>query len=203
MEDEKTNVSLRDEIEKLLELQNRDTKLRALKADKEAHPKRLAELKESFKDKGSNLEAAKEEFKHLQVEIKKIELEVESKKQDILKHSNQLFEVKSNEDYKAMEREISQEKSDNTQKEDLILDKMITADEVKERISNLETEYASDQEELKKQEIEIEERLKNIEVELKQIEDERHNLEVRIQEDFLRYLNFTNGLGLRFCFRSQ
>lgn len=185
MEEERSNISLKEEIKKLLELQNKDLKLKALYEDKAAHPQRLAELKTAFEGKGADLEAAKEELKQLQADIKKIELEVESKKQDILKHSNQLFEMKSNEEYKAMEKEIQHEKEENVQKEDVILEEMLKVDEIKEKIAKLEEEYAKDQEELKQKEKDVEERLKNIEVEIKQLEDERKNCAVRIQEDVL------------------
>lgn len=189
MAEQKSNVSIKEEIEKLLQLQDRDMKLQELRAEKEEQPRRLAALKASFQERGKDLAQTKEAFKAKQVEIKKIELEVESKKQNILKHSNQLFQVKSNEEYRALEKEISLEKSQSSDREDVILQDMMEVDEIKEKIKKLEENHAQDERELKEQETLIEERIKNLDVQIKQLQSERHNLEVRVREDILSVYN--------------
>lgn len=185
MSEEKPNISIREEVQKLLQLQDKDMKLYELCEEKAEQPKRLAALRESFKGKSEELNATKEELKAKQAEIKTIELEVESKKQNILKHSNQLFDVKTNEEYKALEKEIAFEKSQNSEKEDVILEDMLVIDSFLEKIKQLEAEHAKDEQELKEQEKLIEERIKNLDVQIKQLEDERHNLKVRVREDIL------------------
>ncbi len=189
MAEEKSKVSIQEEIEKLLQLQDRDMKLRELRAEKEEQPKRLAALKESFQARGKDLAQAKEALKSKQAEMKKIELEVESTKQNILKHSNQLFQVKSNEEYRALEKEIALEKSQSSDREDVIIQDMMEIDTIKEKIKQLEEKHAQDEKELKAQETLIQERIKNLEVQIKQLQDERHNLEVRVREDILSVYN--------------
>ncbi len=189
MEEETSNVSIRPEIDKLLLLQEKDTKILELTEDLEEQPRKIAALRESFLGQSQDLNAAKEESKAKQAEMKKIELEVESTKQEILKHSNQLFQVKTNEEYKALEKEIALEKSQSGEKEDVILEDMMVIDGIKEKIKTLEEAHAKDEAVLKEQEVVIEERIKNLKAQIEQLQGERHSIEVDVRDDILSLYN--------------
>jgi predicted nucleic acid-binding Zn-ribbon protein len=93
-------------IEKLLILQDRDRKI--LKVQDELA--RLGPERHGLQTKvnGSQqaLESAKHQAKHLESERKKLELDVEAKKQLIEKYSLQQFQTKKNEEYRALAHEI-------------------------------------------------------------------------------------------------
>ena len=93
-------------IEKLLILQDRDRKI--LKVQDELA--RLGPERQGLQTKlnGSQqaLESAKHQVKHLESERKKLELDVEAKKQLIEKYSLQQFQTKKNEEYRALAHEI-------------------------------------------------------------------------------------------------
>lgn len=93
-------------IEKLLILQDRDRKIRRVRGEL-AHiePERQSFLAKAAEAQKS-LETAKERVKQLESERKNLELEVESKKQQIGKYSLQQFQTRKNEEYRALAHEI-------------------------------------------------------------------------------------------------
>jgi predicted nucleic acid-binding Zn-ribbon protein len=95
-----------DTIEKLLILQDRDRKIRRVKGEL-AHiePERQA-LKSKAAGAEAGLERAKTRVKEIESQRKSLELEVEAKKQLIIKYANQQFQTRKNEEYRALAHEI-------------------------------------------------------------------------------------------------
>jgi predicted nucleic acid-binding Zn-ribbon protein len=95
-----------DTIEKLLILQDRDRKIRRVKGEL-AHiePERQA-LKAKAAGAEAGLERAKTRVKEIESQRKALELEVEAKKQLIIKYANQQFQTRKNEEYRALAHEI-------------------------------------------------------------------------------------------------
>lgn len=94
-------------IENLLILQDRDRKILTL-LDELAHvgPERNS-LQSSLSSNQAALDAAKQKVMHLESERKKLELDVEAKKQQIEKYSVQQFQTKKNEEFRALEHEMT------------------------------------------------------------------------------------------------
>lgn len=105
-------------IERLLILQDRDRKIRRVKGEL-AHiePERQG-LRAKAAEAQKALETAKEKVKQLESDRKNLELEVESKKQQIGKYSLQQFQTRKNEEYRALAHEIDLCKADITKIED-------------------------------------------------------------------------------------
>src|SRR5688572_3887409 len=95
-----------DVIEKLLVLQDRDRNILRTK-DELAHiePERR-ELQTRASGTQAKLDAAKLRAKQIESDRKKLELDVEAKKQQIEKYSLQQFQTKKNEEYRALANEI-------------------------------------------------------------------------------------------------
>jgi predicted nucleic acid-binding Zn-ribbon protein len=93
-------------IEKLLVLQDRDRNILQLRGELV----RIEPQRQMFNSRTSsaqaNLDAAKNRAKQIESDRKKLELEVESKKQQIEKYANQQFQTKKNEEYRALAHEI-------------------------------------------------------------------------------------------------
>jgi uncharacterized protein len=95
-----------DVIEKLLILQDRDRKLIRLR-DELAHiPVERQQLQAKAAASQAALDAAKHKGKQIESDRKKLELEVDAKRQLIEKYSLQQFQTKKNEEYKALAHEI-------------------------------------------------------------------------------------------------
>jgi len=93
-------------IEKLLILQDRDRKLLMLREELAHIPVERQQLQAKSAHAQSSLEAAKLRVRQLESERKKLELEVEAKKELIGKYSLQQFQTKKNEEYRALAHEI-------------------------------------------------------------------------------------------------
>jgi len=93
-------------IEKLLILQDRDSKILQLQEElARIGPDRVA-IQGRLAGASAGLEAAKLRSKQLESDRKKLELEVDSRKQLIEKYSLQQFQTKKNEEYRALAHEI-------------------------------------------------------------------------------------------------
>ena len=93
-------------LEKLLILQDRDRKIMTVQ-DELAHiPPERQELQAKLAAAQATLEQAKHQSKQIESDRKKLELDVEAKKQLIDKYSIQQFQTKKNEEYKALAHEI-------------------------------------------------------------------------------------------------
>lgn len=95
-----------DTIEKLLILQNRDLKIIRLKNELAHIEPECQNLKARAIAAQSGLEAAKHRGKQIESERKKLELDVDAKKQLIEKYSLQQFQTKKNDEFKALAHEI-------------------------------------------------------------------------------------------------
>ncbi len=95
-----------DVIEKLLILQDRDTKIRNLRAELgRIEPERKV-LQAKAADALAALENARNSAKQIESDRKNLELEVESKKQLIARYANQQLQTRKNDEYRALAHEI-------------------------------------------------------------------------------------------------
>src|SRR5262245_50939144 len=93
-------------IEKLLILQDRDRQISGVKSELGSIAPQRERLQARVTDAQGALDGSKHRLKHLESERKRLELEVESKKQQIDKYSLQQFQTKKNDEYRALASEI-------------------------------------------------------------------------------------------------
>src|SRR5438105_15560662 len=117
-----------DAIEKLLVLQDRDRKLLMLRQELAHIPMERQQLQAKSAQGQSNLEAAKLRVRQLESDRKKLELDVDAKKELIGKYSLQQFQTKKNEEYRALANEIELCKEDIRKIEDRELELMEQAE---------------------------------------------------------------------------
>src|SRR6267378_380736 len=102
----KIDTSMLEAIEKLLVLQDRDRKITNVRDELARIPTERQELQGKLASSQSQLEAAKLKVRQLESDRKKLELDVDAKKQQIEKYSLQQFQTKKNEEYRALAHEI-------------------------------------------------------------------------------------------------
>jgi uncharacterized protein len=93
-------------IEKLLILQDRDQKIRREQVGLARIEPERQELKAKAAAAQTELENAKLRVKQIESSRKDLELEVEAKKQMIVRYANQQFQTRKNEEYRALAHEI-------------------------------------------------------------------------------------------------
>ncbi len=115
-------------INKLLVLQECDHKLLTARTELEQIAPRRELLLAKAKASQAGLDTAKTNAQKIESERKRLELEVDSKKQQIDKYSIQQFQTKKNEEYKALAHEIENCKAVIGQLEDQQLELMEKAE---------------------------------------------------------------------------
>ena len=171
-----------DVIEKLLVLQDRDRKLLQTR-DELAHiaPERK-ELQTRASGSQARLDAARLRIKQIESDRKKLELDVEAKKQQIEKYSLQQFQTKKNEEYRALANEIENCKKEIIHIEDKEIELMEQAEAAQKEV-NAAQQVAADAKKLVDSKLaELETREKNLRTELAQLESNRAELADAVDE---------------------
>src|SRR4051794_16068122 len=165
-----------DVIEKLLVLQDRDRKIMQRK-DELAHvdPERK-DLQGRATGTQAKLEAAKLRVKQIESERKKLELDVEAKKQQIDKYATQQLQTKKNEEYRALQNEIENCKKVIVGLEDKELEFMEQGEAAQKEVVAAQ-QVAADAKKLADGKLaELDTREKNLRAELTQLESNRAEL---------------------------
>lgn len=171
-----------DVIEKLLVLQDRDRKI-LQRRDELAHadPERK-DLQGRATGTQAKLDAAKLRVKHLESERKKIELDVEAKKQQIDKYATQQLQTKKNEEYRALQNEIENCKKIIVGMEDQELE-IMEQGEAAQKEAVAAQQLAADAKKLADGKLaELDTREKNLRAELAQLESNRAELAGAVDE---------------------
>src|SRR5437773_8070814 len=126
-----------DVIEKLLVLQDRDRNIRRVQGEL-AHiePERQV-FKAKFAGTQTQLENAKHRVKQTESERKRLELDVEAKKQQIERYANQQLQTRKNEEYRALAHEIDTCKKDINKIEDQEIELMEQAEQAAKEVARL------------------------------------------------------------------
>jgi hypothetical protein len=173
-------------IEKLLILQDRDRRILRIKEQLA----RIEPERQLFQSRATSaqagLDAAKLKVKQAETDRKKLELEVDSKKQQIERYALQQFQTKKNEEYRALAHEIETCKAEIGRLEDGQLELM-------EQIETHQKEAAAAAREAEESRKVAESKLRdiaagegNLRTELSALESNRDQLTAAIEERTLR-----------------
>ena len=134
------------DLKAVIELQALDSRLAELNAQIDSLPEQIQTLETRLRDYLQAHEDRKHRLAANQKERKGLEGDIQEIQSKISKHKDQLYEVKTNEQYKAMLKEIEGEEGNVRKIEDEILEKMIEAEDiqklVQEAAARLEGEKA-------------------------------------------------------------
>jgi len=169
-------------IEKLLILQDRDRKLSMLTEELTHIPLERQQLQAKAAQAQSSLEAAKLQTKHLESERKKLELDVEAKKQLIERYSLQQFQTKKNEEYRALAHEIELCRQAISKLDDQQLELMEQGDSAQKEVVAISQATAEMKRTLDSRLADLAGREKNLQTEFKELETNRDELAGAVDE---------------------
>ena len=161
----------RDLLKKLLELQQLDLKIEALKILETQIPEQKRKYDIHKKRLKDELEESELRLKKLQVEQHECEVDIEQRQAEILKKDGNLLEVKKNEEYQALLHEIDMLKKQIGIREERIIAIMIEVDEAKAHFDEDKTRIEGEQRE-------IDEACAKIDAELAESVENRKQLEL-------------------------
>lgn len=176
---------MREEIEQLLILQDRDRKIRALKHELKLAPVQRKDLDGRLAVVHQQLESAKLKNREIEIERKKLENEAQSRREQIAKYQTQKFQTRKNEEFQALTNEIKRFEDEVRSLEDRELEFMESAEAMKKTIAEAEQEDRTVQAQVQQQMADLEAKEKAINTQLGELEIERTNLAGKIDEDLL------------------
>lgn len=187
-------------IEKLLTLQDRDQKLKAVLTEIAALPGEKAARDRELKAADDRLEAARTRQKEIEVERKKLEVEVKAKQDQIARYRNQQLETRKNEEFSALRHEIEVAEKAVTELEDRELVLMEEAESLKPALAAAQEAHAAEKKKVESHMASLTIRKENLEARQKELEAERPGFAEGIEEDLLdryeRLFKSKNGLAL-------
>jgi predicted nucleic acid-binding Zn-ribbon protein len=185
-------------IESLLILQDRDQKIRILRLELKNLPDERASLDTKLAAGSSQLNAAKQHARDVELEKKKLEMEAQAKRDSIAKFRTQQFQTRKNEEFQALTNEIKRFEGDIEKIEDREIELMEEAEKVKVTVSEAEKHHAQTKAHTDRQIAEIASKIAAIESQLAELEAERAKLGEGVDEDLLYQYNklFVNKGGL-------
>jgi len=120
----------------VIELQEVDLKVAGLTVEIDALPKQIQTLQSQLDDFIHAHEERKKRLAANQKERKDLEGDIKEVQEKITKHKDQLYQVKTNDQYKAMLKEIEGEEANIRKIEDQILEKMIESEDLQTHVQD-------------------------------------------------------------------
>lgn len=184
------------DLERLIELQQVDLRLRELSRQIEQFPGRRkqaeADLAHAREELARHRSAHTESLKAR----KKLELDVQQFDERIRKHKGQMYEVKSNEAYRALKHEADEEERQKAGAEDKVLEAMISAEEEEKAIKTAEADLKQVEARVTTALRELEAGQKTLEKEAAELGAQRDALRSGVGEDMLEmYDRIAGGHG--------
>jgi predicted nucleic acid-binding Zn-ribbon protein len=160
------------ELKTLIELQQIDQSLSQLRSTIDASPLEVQNLKSQLDRFIRATEDQKTRHAANQKERRQLEGDIQEIRTKIAKHKDQLYQVKTNDQYRAMLKEIDAEEANIRNVEDRILEKMLEAEQIDQTIRDAAARLES---ESKRVEAEV----SRLESDRKQAERQREEAEAR------------------------
>jgi uncharacterized protein len=188
------------DLKHLIRIQTIDLDIQQLKAKIDVFPSISKALDDKLRDANVQVATAHEKSKNNQATRKKLEVEVGGLESKISKYREQMLSVKTNEEYKALQKEIEHAQAAIVKIEDNILALMLEAEASQQEIRAAEARLKEDQQRVIQERRELEsEHQKDVSA-MQSCTTERKDIEVQISSDLLpryeRVRKFRGGIGL-------
>jgi uncharacterized protein len=171
-----------ESIEKLLILQDRDSKMRRVQQELDHIGPERETLRTRATVTQAQLDAAKNRAKQIESDRKRLELDVESKKQQIEKYANQQLLTRKNEEYRALTHEIETCKADIVKIEDQEIALMEQGELAQKETSRLLREADEAKKLAEGQIAQLNQREENLKKELAELQCGRAELAAAVEE---------------------
>ncbi len=183
-------------VEKLLILQDRDRAIGRVQAELAHIEPERATFQAKVADAQTRLEATKLRLKHLESDRKRLELDVESKKEQIERYANQQLQTRKNEEYRALANEIETCKAEIIKIEDQELELMEQAEQAQREMVALTREVGEAKKLADELVAKLGEREQNLRQELAGLQNNRGELAAAVDAGVLaRYDRLVRSKG--------
>jgi predicted nucleic acid-binding Zn-ribbon protein len=173
------------ELEQLLVLQDREQKIRQIQNEIRTLPLQRKSLETQLTASQAGVEALKHRTRQVEVDRKKLELDVGTRTDSINKLRTQQYETRKNDEFQAMGNEIKRYENEISKIEDDELELMVQVDKLKGELSAEEKKAVSTSESIARQVKDLADKEKTLDGRLQDLTKERDEFASKIDEDLL------------------
>lgn len=172
-------------LENLLEVQNLDKHLNELRMRLAEFPKRLRALEARLAAAKTEIDRTKTARHATLKDRKKYELDVEQWRERAAKYKDQMYQVKTNEAYKALQHEVQMAEDEIRKAEDRLLEQMVSSEEYDAKVKASEKALKEVEEAVGAERLEIDSEKVLAEKDLNELNASRARLVAELPEDLL------------------
>jgi uncharacterized protein len=173
------------ELEQLLVLQDREQKIKQIETEIKTLPLQKNNLEAQLAASAASVEALKQKARQVEIDRKKLELDVGTRAESIARLKTQQYQTRKNDEFQAMGHEIERYENEIRKIEDEELELMEQADKLKAELGVDEKRAAVAKESISRQMTDLEAKSKTLESRLEDLTKERAELAGKINEDLL------------------
>jgi predicted nucleic acid-binding Zn-ribbon protein len=179
------SVFMLEAIEKLLALQDRDQRLRALRLELQSIPAEIAAKQRLVQDAASRLDSARARSKAIEVEKKNLGVEIAAKRDQINRYKSQQLQTRKNEEYTALAHEIENAERAIFAIEDKEILLMEEAEQLAPQLAAADKTHAEEKSKYEAQIATLREKTGNLETRINEMSSARPLLLEGLDEDLL------------------
>ena len=176
---------MHSELEQLLILQDREQKIRQIRTEIETVPLRRQSLESQLAATKASLEALKHKVQQVEIDRKRLELDVGVRTETISRLKTQQYQTRKNDEFRAISHEIERYENEIGKIEDEELELMVLADKIKADLADEEKKAAESKDSIVRQTADLNEKSKALDSQLEALTTERSELAGKIDEDLL------------------
>jgi predicted nucleic acid-binding Zn-ribbon protein len=173
------------ELEQLLVLQDRQQKIRQIQTEIKTLPMERSYLESQLVASAAGLDALKQKTRHIEIDRKKLELDVGTRTESIARLKTQQYQTRKNDEFQALSHEIERYQNEIRKLEDQELELMIEADKFKTEVDAAEESARATKDTISRQLANLEVKSKALETQQAQLANEREALASKIDADLL------------------
>jgi len=178
---------MNSDLEKLVELEKADREIARLTEEVAALPRRVAAIEEKLADDKAAVEHAKAVIKANESNRRKLEAEIQSFQQTIVKYREQSSSVKTNDEYRALMHEVEFTEKQISGAEDKILELMIALEAEEKALKTAEAQMKAETVEVEREKTEARKRTEEDEKLLADLGSKRSQLRSGISDNALAH----------------
>ena len=175
------------DVQKLIDLQQVDSRVAALRAEVAALPKEVALIEAKLAGSKAAVEKAQAAIKADDTTRRKHESDIKDQQEKISKYRDQSLKVKTNQEYKALLSEIEHAEAEIQKQEDKILEIMVAADARKETLKQAEAALKADTAQNEREKEHARKQTAEDEKQLAELDAQRRELRSGISEEPLTH----------------
>ncbi len=183
-------IDYQEQLAVLCELQSIDSTLHKFRRVIEQFPEQIKEIEEAYNQAKAEFEAVDSELTSIESQKKRDEQDVAESVDKLREREARLYAIKTNKEYQAAIKEISEGKKINREREDRVLQAMEKIEQLKQKSEQLKTAFTDKEAAFNKARQEVESQTAEIKAQMADGEKRRPELIAMLDRDIRRKYEF-------------